>query len=119
MVVVGDMIRVSSRQLARSVPASAIRVFLGEKGRQEVLVPLDIGPAPPAHVGQGSGNGKGPVSVDSSKRPKTQGGLITLASPGVVADSNGLFRGLGDQTQNAGSGYGRPPSDHQSHFLSG
>ncbi len=119
IVLVSVMIGLSSRRFARSVPASGIQVFLREKGRQEVLVPLDIGPAPPAHVGQGSGNGKGPVSVDSSKRPKTQGGLITLASPGVVADSNGLFRGLGDQTQNAVSGDGRPPSDQQSHFFSG
>ena len=26
--------------------------------------------------------------------------LITLASPGVVADSNGLFHGLGDHAEN-------------------
>ncbi len=70
IVLVSVMIGLSSRRFARSVPASGIQVFLREKGRQEVLVPLDIGPAPPAHVGQGSGNGKGPVSVDSSKRPK-------------------------------------------------
>src|SRR5207244_11547085 len=52
IVLVSVMIGLSSRRFARSVPASGIQVFLREKGRQEVLVPLDIGPAPPAHVGK-------------------------------------------------------------------
>src|SRR6266851_1906108 len=34
--------------------------------------------------------------------------LVTLASPGVVADSNGLFHGLGDHAENSFSVDGQP-----------
>jgi hypothetical protein len=40
--------------------------------------------------------------------------LITLASPGVVADSNGLFHGLGDHAENSFSVDGQPITDQQS-----
>lgn len=36
--------------------------------------------------------------------------LVTLAKPGVAADSNGLFHGLGDHAQNAFSVDGQAPS---------
>lgn len=36
--------------------------------------------------------------------------LVTLASPGVVADSNGLFHGLGDHAKNSFSVDGANPS---------
>ncbi len=40
--------------------------------------------------------------------------LVTLASPGVAADSNGLFHGMGDHASNSFSIDGQPISDQQS-----
>src|SRR5207245_11501470 len=40
--------------------------------------------------------------------------LVTLATPGVVADSNGLFHGLGDHAENSFSVVGQPITDQQS-----
>ena len=44
--------------------------------------------------------------------------LVTLASPGVVADSNGLFHGLGDHAENAFNVDGQPITDQQSKVFS-
>jgi Carboxypeptidase regulatory-like domain/TonB-dependent Receptor Plug Domain len=44
--------------------------------------------------------------------------LVTLASPGVVADSNGLFHGLGDHAENSFSVDGQPITDQQSKIFS-
>ena len=44
--------------------------------------------------------------------------LITLAAPGVVADSNGLFHGLGDHAENSFSIDGQPITDQQSKVFS-
>ena len=44
--------------------------------------------------------------------------LITLATPGVVADSNGLFHGLGDHAENSFSVDGQPITDQQSKVFS-
>ena len=44
--------------------------------------------------------------------------LITLASPGIVADSNGLFHGLGDHAENSFSMDGQPITDQQSKVFS-
>jgi hypothetical protein len=44
--------------------------------------------------------------------------LITLASPGVSADSNGLFHGLGDHAENSFSVDGQPITDQQSKVFS-
>ncbi len=44
--------------------------------------------------------------------------LITLAAPGVVADSNGLFHGLGDHAENSFSVDGQPITDQQSKVFS-
>lgn len=44
--------------------------------------------------------------------------LVTLASPGVVADSNGLFHGLGDHAENSFSVDGQPISDQLSKVFS-
>jgi hypothetical protein len=44
--------------------------------------------------------------------------LVTLASPGVSADSNGNFHGLGDHAQNAFSVDGQPINDQQSKVFS-
>jgi hypothetical protein len=44
--------------------------------------------------------------------------LLTLASPGVAADSNGLFHGLGDHAENAFYVDGQPITDQQSKVFS-
>lgn len=44
--------------------------------------------------------------------------LVTLASPGVAADSNGLFHGLGDHAENSFSVDGQPVTDQQSKVFS-
>jgi hypothetical protein len=44
--------------------------------------------------------------------------LVTLATPGVSADSNGLFHGLGDHAQNSFSLDGQPITDQQSKVFS-
>ena len=44
--------------------------------------------------------------------------LVTLASPGIAADSNGLFHGLGDHASNSFSLDGQPITDQQSKIFS-
>src|SRR6202049_2023254 len=44
--------------------------------------------------------------------------LITLAAPGIVADSNGLFHGLGDHAENSFNVDGQPITDQQSKIFS-
>ena len=44
--------------------------------------------------------------------------LVTLSTPGVVADSNGLFHGLGDHAENQFSIDGQPITDQQSKVFS-
>ncbi|MGA2096075.1 MAG: TonB-dependent receptor [Candidatus Acidiferrum sp.] len=44
--------------------------------------------------------------------------LVTLTSPGVSADSNGLFHGLGDHASNSFSVDGQPITDQQSKVFS-
>ena len=42
----------------------------------------------------------------------------TLATPGIAADSNGLFHGLGDHAENSFSVDGQPITDQQSKVFS-
>ena len=44
--------------------------------------------------------------------------LVTLSSPGVTADSNGMFHGLGDHAENSFSLDGQPITDQQSKTFS-
>ncbi len=44
--------------------------------------------------------------------------LITLTSPGVAADSNGLFHGMGDHAESSFSVDGQPITDQQSKVFS-
>ncbi len=44
--------------------------------------------------------------------------LVTLATPGVASDSNGLFHGLGDHAENSFSVDGQPITDQQSKVFS-
>lgn len=45
-------------------------------------------------------------------------GLVTLATPGIAADSNGLFHGFGDHAQSSFSVDGQPITDQQSKVFS-
>ena len=51
-------------------------------------------------------------------RSSSVSSLVTLASPGVSADSNGLFHGLGDHASNSFSVDGQPITDQQSKVFS-
>ena len=44
--------------------------------------------------------------------------LVTLSTPGITADSNGLFHGLGDHASNSFSVDGQPITDQQSKVFS-
>src|SRR6266576_3402420 len=44
--------------------------------------------------------------------------LVTLASPGIAADSNGLFHGMGDHAEHSFSVDGQPITDQQSKVFS-
>src|SRR4030088_627166 len=44
--------------------------------------------------------------------------LVTLATPGITADSNGLFHGMGDHAENSFSVDGQPITDQQSKVFS-
>ena len=44
--------------------------------------------------------------------------LVTLSTPGISADSNGLFHGLGDHAENSFSIDGQPITDQQSKIFS-
>jgi len=44
--------------------------------------------------------------------------LVTLSSPGIAADSNGLFHGMGDHASNSFSLDGQPITDQQSKVFS-
>jgi len=57
---------------------------------------------------------KMPLESESS----TLSSLVTLASPGIAADSNGLFHGLGDHASNSFSIDGQPITDQQSKVFS-
>jgi hypothetical protein len=54
--------------------------------------------------------------IESSCSPFTS--LVTLTSPGVAADSNGLMHGLGDHAENSVSLDGQPQTDQFSKVLS-
>src|SRR5271155_2930768 len=44
--------------------------------------------------------------------------LVTLSTPGIASDSNGLFHGLGDHAENSFSVDGQPITDQQSKVFS-
>src|SRR5271156_2279987 len=44
--------------------------------------------------------------------------VVTLTTPGIAADSNGLFHGLGDHAENSFSVDGQPITDQQSKVFS-
>jgi len=58
------------------------------------------------------------IKVPLESQSSTLSSLVTLSTPGVAADSNGLFHGLGDHASNSFSIDGQPITDQQSKVFS-
>jgi len=58
------------------------------------------------------------VKVPLESQSSTLSSLVTLSTPGVAADSNGLFHGLGDHASNSFSVDGQSITDQQSKVFS-
>jgi hypothetical protein len=58
------------------------------------------------------------IKVPLESQSSTLSSLVTLSSPGVAADSNGLFHGLGDHASNSFSLDGQSITDQQSKVFS-
>ena len=96
-------------QISLKIGTAATRVTVEAKG--EDLIETDS--TPHTDVDRGLFE-KLPLESPSS----SVSSLVTLASPGVVADSNGLFHGLGDHAENSFSVDGQPITDQQSKVFS-
>ena len=87
-------------------------------GGDSTVISVDAGDlietTPPAHRDRPRAFDKIPLESQSSSLSS----LVTLASPGVAADSNGLFHGLGDHASNSFSIDGQPITDQQSKVFS-
>lgn len=58
------------------------------------------------------------IKVPLESQSSSLSSLVTVSTPGVSADSNGLFHGLGDHASNSFSVDGQPISDQQSKVFS-
>jgi hypothetical protein len=58
------------------------------------------------------------IKVPLESQSSTLSSLVTLTTPGVAADSNGLFHGLGDHASNSFSVDGQSITDQQSKIFS-
>ncbi len=58
------------------------------------------------------------IKVPLESQSSSLSSLVTLTTPGVSADSNGLFHGLGDHASNSFSVDGQPITDQQSKVFS-
>lgn len=58
------------------------------------------------------------IKVPLESQSSSLSSLVTLTAPGVSADSNGLFHGLGDHASNSFSVDGQPITDQQSKVFS-
>ena len=58
------------------------------------------------------------LKVPLESQSSSLSSLVTLTTPGVAADSNGLFHGLGDHASNSFSVDGQPITDQQSKVFS-
>jgi hypothetical protein len=58
------------------------------------------------------------IKVPMESQSSTLSSLVTETTPGVAADSNGLFHGLGDHASNSFSIDGQPITDQQSKVFS-
>lgn len=58
------------------------------------------------------------IKVPLESQSSSLSSLVTMTTPGVTADSNGLFHGLGDHASNSFSIDGQPVTDQQSKVFS-
>ncbi|HEV2133866.1 MAG TPA: TonB-dependent receptor [Terracidiphilus sp.] len=58
------------------------------------------------------------IKVPVESQSSSLSSLVTMTTPGVTADSNGLFHGLGDHASNSFSIDGQPITDQQSKVFS-
>ena len=58
------------------------------------------------------------IKVPLESQSSSLSSMVTLTTPGVAADSNGLFHGLGDHASNSFSIDGQPITDQQSKVFS-
>ena len=58
------------------------------------------------------------IKVPLESQSSSLSSLVTLTTPGVAADSNGLFHGLGDHASNSFSVDGQSITDQQSKVFS-
>ncbi len=58
------------------------------------------------------------ITVPLESQSSSLSSLVTMTTPGVAADSNGLFHGLGDHASNSFSIDGQPITDQQSKVFS-
>lgn len=58
------------------------------------------------------------IKVPVESQSSSLSSLVTMTTPGVTADSNGLFHGLGDHASNSFSIDGQPVTDQQSKVFS-
>jgi len=105
--------------LRSTVPVSAPIRFQVGSSSTKVTVEVSAGDLvekdPSFHTDVDTGlTDKLPLESQSS----SVSSLVTLATPGVVADSNGLFHGLGDHAENSFSVDGQPITDQQSKVFS-
>ena len=104
----------------RSTVPLDLKINLAVKGSSEVVTVEAAGGdllenSPTAHTDVDRGLfDKIPLESASS----SVSSLVTLASPGIAADSNGLFHGLGDHAENSFSVDGQPITDQQSKVFS-
>jgi hypothetical protein len=93
--------------IAALVASSGSRSGSPYKARALGYVETSPPPPPPADAGSLPLNGR------------NFSDLVTLSSPGVAPDSNGLFHGLGDHAADSFSVDGQPPTDQKAQFVNG
>jgi hypothetical protein len=103
----------------RSVVPTSVAVSLKVKGSAEVITVESGGDLiendPSFHTDVDKNLfDKIPLESQSSSLSS----LVTLATPGIAADSNGLFHGMGDHAENSFSVDGQPIADQQSKVFS-
>jgi hypothetical protein len=103
----------------RSIVPLSLNITLAVKGSSEVVnveAAADLVETDP--VGHTDVDRKLFDKIPLESQSSSVSSLVTLASPGVAADSNGLFHGLGDHASNSFSVDGQPITDQQSKIFS-
>lgn len=134
----------SGRYIFTNIPLNPYHVSVSGSGFSSIAADVEIGSTVPVTLNESLtvGTSSTVVNVEASdllesssvfhtdldrslfeKLPletpsSTLSSLVTLSTPGVAADSNGLFHGLGDHASNSFSLDGQPITDQQSKVFS-